>query len=264
MLFEKSISKSCMLLKIFQVLLVFDLSLRMLAGLLVHNDFHHIKSPREILGSEVSPREVLRTEEKHSVLDFCGQNPSAHSHLFGSDYVTVDTFGRVLILDVPSLPWKEGPHSKYTTASSTVSLNISKQDSCHLQTSVEETKELIMQATYVGEITPVNRCLKDETLLTSGLFISDVKQEKTLDVVDNIPKTPSLDGNFLNEGDSDSGTPDVVVINGPLLADECKNNFRDIELSPRLTDLIKCGVVPESPIHDEGLCSSPGTYTIIS
>ncbi|XP_018841125.2 DEAD-box ATP-dependent RNA helicase FANCM isoform X2 [Juglans regia] len=222
-------------------------------GLLVHNDSLRIKSQREVLGSEVSPREVLRTEEKHSVLDFCGQNPSAHSYLFGSDYVSVDAFGKVLILDVPLLPLKEGPHSKYTTASSTVSLNSSKQDFCHLQTSAEDKKELTMQATYVGEITPVNRCIKDETLPTSGLFDSDVKQETTLDGVDNIPETPSLNGNFFGEGDSDGGTPDVEIINGPLLlADECRNTFRDIELSPRLTNLIKCGVVPESPIHDKG------------
>ncbi|KAG7985254.1 hypothetical protein I3843_03G016000 [Carya illinoinensis] len=222
-------------------------------GLLVHNDSLCIKSHREVLGTEVSPREVLRTEEKHSVLDFCGQNPSAHSYLFGSDYVSVDSFGKVLILDVPLLPLKEGPHSKYTTASSTASLNSSKQDFCHLQTSAEDKKELTMQATCVGEITPVNRCIKDETLPTSGLFGSDVKQETTLDGVQNIPERPSLNGIFFSEGDSDGGTPDVEIINEPLLlADECRDTFRDIELSPRLTNLIKCGVVPESPIHDKG------------
>ncbi|KAE8022325.1 hypothetical protein FH972_008133 [Carpinus fangiana] len=213
-----------------------------------------IRSQREVLDSEVSPRKIIRTKEKRIVPDFCRENPPVHSYIFGSDYVSVDTFGKVLILSVPLLPLKEGSHSKGTIASSTKSLNFLKQDSCYLRTSSEGNKELVMQTMAVVEITSPTRCIKDETLPTSGLCDSDVQHEKTLDEFENSPETPPLKGNLSNERDSAGETPDVVEIKAPLpLADECTDEFRNIELSPRLTNLIKCGVVPESPVNDRGL-----------
>lgn len=215
----------------------------------------NIRPQREVLGSEVSPRKILRTKEKHIVPDFCSENPPVHSYIFGSDYVSVDAFGKVLILSVPLLPLKEGSHSKCTIASSTKSLNSVKQDSCYLRTSAEGNKEIVMQAMAIVEITSPTRCIKDETLPTSGLCDSDVQ---TLDEVENNPETSALKGNLSNEGDSAGETPDVVEIKASLpLADECSDDFRDIELSPRLTNLIKCGFVPESPVNDRGLHSSP-------
>jgi Fanconi anemia group M protein len=225
------------------------------AGLLVFVDSPNKKSQREV--SEVSPREILKTQEKHSVPDFCGQDPPAHSYLFGSDYVSVDAFGKVSILSVPLLPFKED-------ATSAKSPNSLKQDSCHLRTSTEENKEPTMQATAIGEITSPTRCINDETLPISRLCDSDVQQEKTLDGIENIPETPILKGNLSNEGDGGE-TPDVAEIKAPLFVDdECGNDFIDIELSPRLTNLIKSGVVPESPINDRGLCFSLETYFTVS
>jgi Fanconi anemia group M protein len=214
-----------------------------------------IRSQREVLDSEVSPRKIIRTKEKRIVPDFCRENPPVHSYIFGSDYVSVDTFGKVLILSVPLLPRS---HSKGTIASSTKSLNSLKQDSCYLRTSSEGNKELVMQTMAVVEITSPTRCIKEETLPTSGLCDSDVQHEKTLDEFEKSPETPPLKGNLSNERDSAGETPDVVEIKAPLpLADECTDEFRDIELSPRLTNLIKCGVVPESPVNDRGLHSFP-------
>uniref|UniRef100_A0A2N9HDI2 Helicase ATP-binding domain-containing protein n=1 Tax=Fagus sylvatica TaxID=28930 RepID=A0A2N9HDI2_FAGSY len=219
-------------------------------GLLVFVDSPNKKSQREV--SEVSPREILKTQEKHSVPDFCGQDPPAHSYLFGSDYVSVDAFGKVSILSVPLLPFKED-------ATSAKSPNSLKQDSCHLRTSTEENKEPTMQATAIGEITSPTRCINDETLPISRLCDSDVQQEKTLDGIENIPETPILKGNLSNEGDGGE-TPDVAEIKAPLFVDdECGNDFIDIELSPRLTNLIKSGVVPESPINDRGLSDGKKT-----
>lgn len=226
--------------------------------MLVFDNSPNIRSQREVLDSEVSPRKILRTKEKHIVPDFCIEDRPVHSYIFGSDYVSVDAFGKVLILSVPLLPLKEGSHSKCTIASSTKSLNSLKQDSCYSRTSTEGNKEVVMQAVAAVEITSPTRCIKDETLPTSGLCDSDVQHVKTLDEVENSPETPPLKGNRSNERDSAGETPDVVEIKAPLpLADECRDDFRDIELSPRLTNLIKCGVVPESPVNDRGLHSSP-------
>jgi len=101
------------------------------AGLLVFDNSQNIRSQREVLDSEVSPRKITRTKEKHIVPDFCIENRPVHSYIFGSDYVSLDAFGKVLILSVPLLPLKDGSHSKCTIASSTKSLNSLKQDSCY-------------------------------------------------------------------------------------------------------------------------------------
>lgn len=214
-------------------------------------DSPSIKSQREVF--EVSPWQILKTKEKQSVPDFCGQDPPLHSYLFGSDYVSVDAFGKVLILSVPLLPYKVVSHAKCTTASSAKLSNYLKQDSCHLRTSTED-KELTMQATAVGEITSPTRCIKNETLPKSGLCDADVQQEKKLDGIENIPGTPILKGNLSNEGDRGGEMPEATEIKAPLLVDdECGNDFIDVELSPRLTNLIQSGIVPESPINDRGL-----------
>ncbi|KAB1210893.1 Fanconi anemia group M protein [Morella rubra] len=218
--------------------------------LLVFDDCPKIKSQREVMSSEGSPREILRYEERHSVHDFCGPNPPAHSYLFGSDNVSVDAFEKVLILSVPIVP----QHSKCTTASSAGSLNCLKQGSCHLKISAEDDKDLTLQDTDIGKITSPARCIRRETLPTSGLFSSDAPKENTLKWVENSPETPILNGAISDGGVCTSESPNVAKIKAPLLVpDECGNNFIDIELSPRLTNLIKRGFVPESPIADRGL-----------
>ncbi|KAM3729495.1 hypothetical protein ACB098_12G016800 [Castanea mollissima] len=212
------------------------------------------ESQREVF--DVSPRQILKTKEKHSVPDFCGQDPPLHSYLFGSDYVSVDAFGKVLILSVPLLPFKVVSHAKCTTASSDKLSNYLKQDSYYLRTSTEDKKELTMQATAVGEITSLTRCIENETLPKSGLCDADVQQEKKLDGIEDIPETPILKGNPSNEGDSGGEMPDATEIKAPLLVDdECGNDFIDVELSPRLTNLIKSGIVPESPINNRDFVS---------
>lgn len=212
------------------------------------------------MSSEGSPSEILRYEERHSIHDFCGQNPPAHSYLFGSDNVSVDAFEKVLILSVPIVP----QHSKCTTASSAGSLNCLKQGSCHLKISAEDDKDLTLQDTDIGKITSPARCIRRETLPTSGLFSSDAPKENTLKWVENSPETPILNGAISDGGVSTSESPNVAKIKAPLLVpDECGNDFIDIELSLRLTNLIKRGFVPESPIADRGLFSSPDACVIV-
>ena len=46
----------------------------------------------------------------------------------------------------------------------------------------------------------------------------------------------------------------VEIETSSLAANACINGMRDEELSPRLTNLIRSGVVPESPVDERGGC----------
>jgi len=83
----------------------------------------------------------------------------------------------------------------------------------------------------------------------------DKQQDETCDVDETIPETPDGKRNLLNEGANASETENPVEkLTSSLAVDACDDSMRDEELSPRLTNLIKSGVVPESPIDERGGC----------
>ncbi|PQQ04313.1 Fanconi anemia group M protein isoform X2 [Prunus yedoensis var. nudiflora] len=211
--------------------------------------------------SEVSPTGTLETEEKHNELNFPVENPYEHSYLFGSDVVTVDASGNILIMVVPVFPWKDLSHSMPTSAS-IIKLDYLKQNSCHARTSDEDHTELTTEAGPCGDLKSTQiTCMKNEISLKSRCCDSETWMEKSVSRVEKIPQTPILKGNLSNQGASVSESPDVLESKASLfLADEDNNFFRDGELSPRLTNLIKSGVVPESPIHNSGLSNNTDEY----
>ncbi|XP_034676196.1 DEAD-box ATP-dependent RNA helicase FANCM isoform X2 [Vitis riparia] len=208
---------------------------------------------RELSYSEESPIRNTKTKEKHSMSSSQGNNPHVHSYLFGSDFVSVDTLGNVLILSVPLIPSKEVSHSKCASASSSMLLNCLKQDSCHSGTSQGQHKGQSMEEKAVANLRTSGqaRCTMDETLLISKLHNSLGQQEKKLDGVEEIVQTPILKGSLSHEGDTAVET--LVANKTPIfLAAESSDDIGDTDLSPRLTNLIKSGVVPESPINESG------------
>ena len=212
---------------------------------------------RELSYSEESPIRNTKTKEKHSMSSSQGNNPHVHSYLFGSDFVSVDTLGNVLILSVPLIPSKEVSHSKCASASSSMLLNCLKQDSCHSGTSQGQHKGQSMQEKAVANLRTSGqaRCTMDETLLISKLHYSLGQQEKKLDGVEEIVQTPILKGSLSHEGDTAVET--LVANKTPIfLAAESSDDIGDTDLSPRLTNLIKSGIVPESPINESGQYSS--------
>ena len=212
---------------------------------------------RELSYSEESPIRNTKTKEKHSMSSSQGNNPHVHSYLFGSDFVSVDTLGNVLILSVPLIPSKEVSHSKCASASSSMLLNCLKQDSCHSGTSQGQHKGQSMEEKAVANLRTSGqaRCTMDETLLISKLHYSLGQQEKKLDGVEEIVQTPILKGSLSHEGDTAVET--LVANKTPIfLAAESSDDIGDTDLSPRLTNLIKSGVVPESPINESGQYSS--------
>ncbi|XP_057974604.1 DEAD-box ATP-dependent RNA helicase FANCM isoform X2 [Malania oleifera] len=202
-------------------------------------------SQRNVLDSEVSPSGIPRT---NSMSDIGDQAPPLHSYLFGSDFVAVDALGKVLILSVPVLPFKEISHTKCASASITVALNYSKQDSCQFERGKYEEPNI--EETTVAELpSPTISYRKNGTLQIPGSSNSDAQQGRMPDVIENgkpqMKKTPS------NEGHSEHEKSDAVENKTPiLLPEKCCNDFEDSELSPRLSNLMKNGVIPESPIDD--------------
>ncbi|KAK3229964.1 hypothetical protein Dsin_001845 [Dipteronia sinensis] len=225
---------------------------------LISDDIQGFKSLKKVTYSELSPIGTLRTTEKHSVPHFYGKCPTAHSYLFCSDFVSVDALGNVLIVSLPALPFKEFSHSKCLRASNTLLLNHMKQDSFNLKTSDGNCNELTMQAKAIAEVTTSQTtCINNGALPISKLFESDEQEDKRLDDFEKILETPIVNRKQLNEGDISSETLDVVEIKElTQLADEYNDVLSDTDLSPRLTNLIKSGVVPESPINGSGLLNN--------
>ncbi|KAK0577324.1 hypothetical protein LWI29_031299 [Acer saccharum] len=217
---------------------------------LISDDIQGFKSLKKVTYSEPSPIGTLRTKEKHSVPHFYGKSPTAHSYLFGSDFVSVDAQGNVVIVSLPALPFKELSHSKCLRATNTLLLNHMKQYSFHLKASDGNCNELTMQAKAIAEVTTSQTiCINNGALPISRLFESE---EKRLDGFEKISETSIVNRKQLNEGDDiSSETLDVVEIKElTQLADEYNDVLSDTDLSPRLTSLIKSGVVPESPINE--------------
>lgn len=202
----------------------------------------------KLLDPEASPTRTIETE-KHIVCDLPHQSPDGHSYLFGPDFISVDAVGNVLILSVPILPLKGVSYPKHTSESSTVLLNSLDRVSCHLK-NVEDDEDLTFQAGAPQDlIIPQTRCVKYGT--PKCLCDSDALQGKIFDGVEEVPQSPNRKWNLQGE-DNVNETPDAEIKASQLLPDEYSNDSRDAELSPRLTNLIKSGVVPESPTDHNG------------
>ncbi|XP_017981036.1 PREDICTED: uncharacterized protein LOC18592978 isoform X1 [Theobroma cacao] len=186
------------------------------------------------------PMRTIRTKEKYDEPNSECKSPQEHSYLFGSDFVSVDALGKVLIISVPSLYFKDVMHSKHASPSTKELQNCLNQETYPVKTS-----DGIMQTEAVPNVTTSQtKSTKDDTLPTPRFCETDSEKKKMLDGVEKIPGTPG----------GTCETPDIEEIKAPPpLADEHCCDLQDTELSPRLTNLIKIGVVPESPITDSGI-----------
>lgn len=148
-------------------------------------------------------------------------------------------------------------HPKHLSTNNTLFLNSLNQDSCHLRTSVEEYNYATTQAEVLGNL--ITSPIIHMNGTSSIFFQPDAWQERKFDGAEKIPETPILKRN-VSDGDDAIAIPGSLDIKAlTLLPDKCSNDLRDAELSPRLTNMIKSGVVPESPITSGGKCSSPFT-----
>ncbi|XP_015579449.2 DEAD-box ATP-dependent RNA helicase FANCM isoform X1 [Ricinus communis] len=202
------------------------------------------KPQEKVEDSEVSPLKTPRSE-KHNVLDLHGQSSPAHAYLFSSDFVSVDALGKVIILSVPVVPLKEAIHCKFTSPST--------QNPCHLKAPDENDKELTVQNKSRPDL--ITSLAQHEINVALTIPKSNAQEDKISNRVEVIPETPLVKNTLLSGGDFVDETLDCLEIKAPpLQADE----YNNIEWSPRLTNMIQSGVVPESPINDIGWSNSKG------
>ncbi|PON76983.1 DEAD/DEAH box RNA helicase family protein [Trema orientale] len=202
----------------------------------------------KFLGPEASPARTIETKEKNSVCDLPHQSPDRHSYHFGPDFISVDTFGNVLILSVPLLTFKGVSHPK--SKSSTVLLNSLDRVSCHLKNVGDNEDPSVQDGALEDLIIPQTSCIKYGC--PKSLCSSDALQGKTFDAIEKVPQTPNKKGKLQDESNIKE-TLDAETKASLPLPDDYNNDFRDTELSPRLTNMIKSGVVPESPTDNNGL-----------
>ncbi|KAL2520154.1 DEAD/DEAH box RNA helicase family protein [Forsythia ovata] len=166
--------------------------------------------------------------------DIHGQKSGAHSFLFDSEFVSVDDLGRVLVLSLSQLPLVS--HSKSTIGGNMEFVSNLMQDSSVFEASTKDIKENTMQVK--GIFTSQTRSTETENSLPS----SRKSNEK-----DSYDKDPKVEQNTISMA----------------LDDERNDDLIDFELSPRLTNFIKSGVVPESPISDSGISKGKGVDFMI-
>ncbi|CAA3017902.1 DEAD-box ATP-dependent RNA helicase FANCM isoform X2 [Olea europaea subsp. europaea] len=177
--------------------------------------------------------DISRTKDM-SMQDIHGQNSVAHSFLFDSEFVSVDDRGRVLVLSLSQLPLIS--LSKSTIGSNMEFVSNLMQDSSGFEASTKDFKEKTVQAK--GTSTSQTRSTEVENSLSS----SRKSNEK-----DSYDKDAKVERNRISMD----------------IDDEENDDLRDFELSPRLTNFIKSGVVPESPISDSRISKGKGVDIMI-
>ncbi|XVF30043.1 hypothetical protein REPUB_Repub16aG0023300 [Reevesia pubescens] len=158
------------------------LRLNIILDLLVSDNSPAANAQLGVTDYAESPMRTLRTKEKHSGPDSGCGSPQAHSYLFGSDFVSVDALGKVLIISVPSLYFEDVMHSKHVSLSAKELQSSLKQDINHVKTS-----DGIMQTEAVPNITAYQtKSIKVDTVSTPQFCETDFLKEKMLDGVENL------------------------------------------------------------------------------
>ncbi|XP_024009524.1 DEAD-box ATP-dependent RNA helicase FANCM [Eutrema salsugineum] len=166
-----------------------------------------------------SPTSTLETTEK----DFEESSPT-HHYLFGSDCASVDTLGKVFVLPVPLSFSSNVLGSDYM-------LETEKQHFCPERSPIE--------------FPPIGTSTKYE----KDNISCKLKQGFSLENADEILETQSL----VTRHSTGLGKGDVANFVGEIMLSSDEDDCEDLELSPRLTNFIKSGVVPDSPIYDQGV-----------
>lgn len=167
-----------------------------------------------------SPTSTLDATEK----DFKESSPS-HHYLFNSECASVDTMGKVFVMPVPLSFSYNLPVSDYMPLAETKQKHSSPNRS------------------------DINFVPVDANESSSQDDISGkLKQGFLSDCANGILETQSLakrHNTNVDEGDEASCAGEIMILSDE---DDCE----DLELSPRLTNFIKSGVVPDSPVYDQG------------
>lgn len=214
----------------------------LLTDLLNFDDCPDIYKQRSISDTPVQPSETV---DRHCLSTIASKTSPVHSCLFSSDFVSVDNLGNVLILSVPSLP------STTLKQSDDIYLKCPKKDSGRFLAAAQRSEEACMPfGGSVQQASAQTRCLKSEAQALSTVFDFEAQQNEptVMDMKDTEMENPI--GVLPDGGEGTNGTPEALKDKEPFpLASVGNDDEEDTELSPRLTNYMESGVVPESPIN---------------
>ncbi|XP_077241417.1 DEAD/DEAH box RNA helicase family protein isoform X2 [Tasmannia lanceolata] len=218
-------------------------------------------SERKIADVEASATETSRGKVDCCIPDIQSQRPPLHCFLFGADFVSVNTFGRVLISSVPVLPFmKEIPTFTSIPAKIEDLPKTMEHVTSPRRTSPVGNDRLSVQSKDNLKLTDYTEAMCiNECIITSQLPNPDANQEQPLHITEQlVPQTPTCIGKFIDSEDHTvEETPsDLEKKTKTSLARESRGDLREMELSPRLTNFIEKGIVPESPIVESRHYSS--------
>ncbi|KAL5973592.1 hypothetical protein ACLOJK_030245 [Asimina triloba] len=162
----------------------------------------------EILDIKASQRKTSKDEDPEYISEQAKEIPAVHCYLFETDFVSVNAFGRVLISSVPVLPVKGD--------------GLSCQN---VPASFTETLRNIEEVTFAFKTSP-----------TVHKEVVDCDANPVQILEENIKGVLAGQESCTSMGMRSSPDNDFCA------------HPRDLELSPRLTNFIEKGVVPESPI----------------
>ncbi|KAL9858727.1 DEAD-box ATP-dependent RNA helicase FANCM [Arabidopsis thaliana] len=197
-------------------------------GLRVTNDPKDLHSVRD-LEVNTSQRKAKQVESPTSTLettekDYEESSPT-HRYLFSSECASVDTLGNVFVMPVPLLFFPNVLESDNTPLPKT-----EKQHSCRNTSHID--------------LVPVDTSEKHR----QDNISCKLKERFSPDGASETLETHSL----VKRNSTRVGEDDVANSVGEIVLSSDEDDCEGLELSPRLTNFIKSGVVPESPVYDQG------------
>lgn len=187
------------------------------------------------------------SNRKTLLLDiFPGENAHAHGFLFNSDFVSVDDQGRVIVSSLAQLSLKETLVSKFTSTRLFENFNLPEKEPLHGMVSVNDLDDKTDGVKGVYSTRTVTT--EKNNLESSRICVSNAKQQKISDISER--SFGSSDHKVKPEGKSIGESLEVQIRGTTIGADEPDETIEDMELSPRLTNFINSGFVPESPTTD--------------
>lgn len=159
--------------------------------------------------------------------------------------------GKDQISRSPVFSSKNFLHPYSIAAGSKIFLSSSELGSCCVRTVQDLKTEAANEPT-----TSQTKFLQDEVLPSPETGDVTVLEDKAMNQIEKIHQSTTVKRTFFHKGDNAGEKPVVLEIKPQLPpAGEC--SIIETQLSPRLTNLIESGFVPDSPIDDCGTCYFP-------
>ncbi|KAG8378446.1 hypothetical protein BUALT_Bualt08G0138100 [Buddleja alternifolia] len=178
---------------------------------------------------QIEVEEIGRTKDMY-IKNSHKQKPCRHTFLFGSEFVSVDDFGNVLVLSLPQLPLEFS--SKCVNDSGMAYV-------FHSMDNFENHEDTVKAK---GNPSSQSRSREVENLIESSRCNPDVQEGKLFSGAEKIIQSPISSGK----------SKEMDICGQGHNGDESSDDSRDCDLSPRLTNFIKSGIVPESPVNNSG------------